>query len=734
MNPLHLSCRILANWAMPNHARLIALATIVLNGICLVGPAARAATDEIVLLDAATTPVTSVASQPGGRFVLRGGLLEVETKGGAGYPGIRIRGAWDLSKCNRLTLELSNRDHKGELPLTVRLDNPDANPGKAEGVFVDRVTIRGNGLTTYTVTMPPPLPYAREINRKLSGMKRGPLATTGVVANLDASRVVGVAIYVKEPMLDWRWGVKRIVAHAGPLPDMPAWMRLPPEQFFPFIDEYGQFKHKDWPGKTHSDIDLKHAREAERADLAAHPGPHGWDKYGGWAQGPRRNATGRFRLEKIDGKWWMVDPEGCLYWSHGPDRVTSSSAVTPLDDRDFYFTALPEAGSPFALFYTTRDALLWPYYVAHGIKRTYDFSSANAYRKYGSDWVAVYADMAHRRLRSWGMNTIANSSDVRICREDRTPYCDRFELKSPDIEGANLGWWKFKDPFHPEFRAQFRKQLLACKDELDDPWCLGYFVNNEINWGNETALAEWTLQSPSTQPAKVEMVRQLQEKYGTIAALNAAWKTNYAGWDSMLQTQQKPPVEAKADCAAFTVAVTEAYFKNVREEFKAVAPNTLYLGCRFAGSTKAAVQMAGMYCDVISYNIYCHTLDDFKLPEGVDRPVMIGEFHFGALDRGTFHPSLVEVADQTARGKAYAAYIVSALKHPNIVGAHWHQFGEQPTAGRFDGENLQNGLLDVCDTPYPQTIAGIREVGYQMYEIRSAKRPNSSASPLEKTE
>ena len=696
-----------------------ALAIVGLGCVCLVGEVVGAAADEIVLFDAATTPVAAVASQSGGKFELRDGLLEIETKGETGYPGIRIKGTWDLSSCNRLTLELANRDRKGELPLTVRLDNPDADAGKSQGVFVDRVKIRGKKPVSYTVALPPSLPHAREINSKLSGMKRGPFATTGVAADLDASKVVGVAVYIKEPKLDWLWGVKRIVAHTGPLPDVPAWMRLPPEKFFPFIDVYGQFKHKEWPGKTHSDEDLKKAIETERADLAAHPGPDGWNKYGGWAKGPRQKATGRFRVEKINGKWWMVDPDGCFYWSHGPVRVTSSSAVTPLDGREFYFTDLPKADSSFALFYTTRDALLWPYYEARGIQRTYDFSSANAFRKYGADWVARYADLAHQRLRSWGMNTIANSSDVRICRQQRTPYTDRFELKSPDIEGAHLGWWKFKDPFHPEFRANFRRQLVQRKEELDDPWCFGFFVDNEISWGGDTALADWTLQSPATQPAKIEMVSRLKEKYGSIAKLNAAWKTDYSDWDALLQSQQKPPAGAKDDCVAFTAVLTEAYFKNICDEFKTVAPNTLYLGCRFAGSTKAAVQIGAKYCDVISYNLYRHTLDDFKLPEGVDKPVMIGEFHFGALDRGMFHPSLIEVADQAARGKAYAAYIASALRHPNFIGAHWHQFGEQPTTGRFDGENLQNGLLDVCDTPYPETIAGVREVGYRLYEIRS---------------
>jgi hypothetical protein len=405
--------------------------------------------------------------------------------------------------------------------------------------------------------------------------------------------------------------------------------------------------------------------------------------------------------------------------------VTSSSAVTPLDDREFYFTNLPPADSPFAQFYATHDALLWPYYEARGIQRTYDFSSANAFRKYGADWAAQYADLAHRRLRSWGLNTIANSSDVRICQQDRTPYCDRFELKSPDIAGSALGWWKFKDPFHPEFRANFHRQLLARKAELDDPWCIGFFVDNEIRWGGPTDLASWTLQSPAEQPAKIELVARLQAKYGEIAKLNAAWGSSCVGWETLLAAQEKPPAGAQADCAEFTTALTEEYFRRVREELQTVAPQKLYFGCRFAGSTTAAVHMAAKYCDVVSFNLYRQTLDQFQLPEGVDKPILVGEFHFGALDRGLFHESLIGVPDQVARARAYAAYVTSALRHPNFVGVHWHQYGDQPTTGRFDGENFQNGFVDVCDTPYVETIGGIREVGYRLYEIRS--RPTDAA-------
>ncbi len=677
---------------------------------------------EVVLFDAAVTPVSAVVSQSGAQFALTDGVLQIATKGNTGYPGVLIKGAWDLSTCNRLTVELVNRDSKGELPITVRLDNPDADAGKSQGVFVDRVKIEGKALKAYAVALPPSLPNAKEINVKLTGMRTGPFTTTGIVADLDASKVVGVAVYIKEPKLDWLWGVKRIVAETGAVPAVPEWMRLPAEKFFPFIDVYGQFKYKEWPGKVHTDADLKAARESEKADLAAHAGPTGWNKFGGWAAGPKQKATGHFRVEKIDGTWWMIDPEGCLYWSHGPVRVTPSTAITPLDGREFYFTDLPAAGTPFAAFYTTRDELLYPYYLKRNIKRTYDFSSANCFRKYGEGYYEIFADLAHVRLRSWGLNTIANSSDKKICLMDRTPYTDRFELKSKPLAGSHDGWWPFRDPFDASFRADVRRQMDVHKQEMDDPWCFGFFVDNELSWGGPTDLAAWALASPSDQPAKVEFAKRLKQKYGEVAKLNQAWGADYADWNALLLSTQRPGAGANDDLAEFTLVIADAYFKNIREEFKAAAPHKLYMGCRFAGrGPEFALKIGAKYCDLVSFNIYAKHLDDFKLPADIDKPVMIGEFHFGALDRGLFHPGLIKLESQEERGRTYVQYVTSALRHPNVVGVHWHQFGDQATTGRFDGENFQVGFVDCCGTPYPETIAGIREVGYRLYEIRSGK-------------
>ena len=55
------------------------------------------------------------------------------------------------------------------------------------------------------------------------------------------------------------------------------------DAFFPFVDEFGQYVHAEWPGKAHSFEELKAATKAEDEDLAAHPESPipGADRFGG---------------------------------------------------------------------------------------------------------------------------------------------------------------------------------------------------------------------------------------------------------------------------------------------------------------------------------------------------------------------------------------------------------------------------------------------------------------------
>ena len=185
--------------------------------------------------------------------------------------------------------------------------------------------------------------------------------------------------------------------------------------------------------------------------------------------------------------------------------------------------------------------------------------------------------------------------------------------------------------------------------------------------------------------------------------------------------------KARPDLAAFYTKTAETYFRTIRDLLRKDAPHHLYLGCRFAWVNDRAARAAAQFCDVVTYNRYTYSVADLALPDGIDRPLMIGEFHFGALDRGMFHTGLRKARDQAQRADCYRNYVRGALQNPRVVGTHWFQFRDQPTTGRSDGENYQIGLIDICDTPYGETVDACRAIGRDMYRLRTNGEPRASA-------
>lgn len=495
-----------------------------------------------------------------------------------------------------------------------------------------------------------------------------------------------------------------------------------PDDFFPFVDEFGQYSHKDWKGKMHSDSELKEKAKSELAYLSKAAGPKERGKFGGWTAGPKLEATGFFRTEKKDGKWWMVDPEGYLFWTAGLNCVASDAVDTGISDRENYFADLPKKEGEFGQFYGEGTHASHGFYKDKLPYETYNFYQSNLYRKYGEDWLATFQDVAHKRIKDWGMNTIGFVSDFGATRQGRTPYVGSVWIyETPKIEGSTGFWGKFHDVFDPTFRTAVRNSVENQKEGANDPYCIGYFVDNELSWGLLGSLSIGTLQSLATQPAKIEFVNDLKAKYSEIEKLNAIWGTAHTSWDALLQATTPPNQEkAKVDLVDFYGKIADTYFRTINEELKKVAPNQNYLGCRFAWANNDVVlTAASKYLDIMSFNKYEYSIADFSLPEGVDKPVMIGEFHFGSLDRGSFHIGIKKAKDQAERGQMYKDYIQGALRHPNIVGAHWFQYIDEPNTGRFDGENYNVGFLDICDNPYEELIEKVRETTYSMYEYRT---------------
>ncbi|MCC6443063.1 MAG: beta-galactosidase [Armatimonadetes bacterium] len=509
---------------------------------------------------------------------------------------------------------------------------------------------------------------------------------------------------------------------------------LPPVNYDAICDAFGQYTRADWSGKLKSEAEFAVRRAEEEAAIRISSSLPDRDEYGGWAKGPKLKGTGFFRTAKRDGRWWLVTPGGSLFLSLGVDVVEINNQATFVETRERMFTWLPEDSHPLAKHYGHVDGIhSGP--VSKG--RSFNFYAANLERKYGPDYRRKWLEFAPQRLRAWGFNTIANWSDSRLYDMKAMPYTATLGVEGDHARVASGSdyWGKMHDPFDPKFASDAESSFRSLASRLkNDPWCIGYFVDNEISWGGwgddggRYGLAYGSLVSGPDQPAKRVFVARLRKKYREIERLNGAWSVRLASWEALLGQPFKPEGAMnevmKGDFSGFVKEFARQYFRVVRSALKKHDPNHLYLGCRFAWRTPEAVEASGEFCDVVSFNIYAPRVEpkDWEFTKALNKPCIIGEFHFGALDRGMLHTGLVSTASQEARAAMYKDYIRTVVDHPSFVGCHWFQYVDESLTGRvWDGENYNIGFVTATDTPYPEMVAAAQEVHGEAYKRRAAR-------------
>ena len=485
----------------------------------------------------------------------------------------------------------------------------------------------------------------------------------------------------------------------------------------PFITEFGQFAELADEYKVHSVEELK-SRDAEEAAALADVAPsRELDAYGGWINGPQLEATGHFRTEQVDGRWWLVTPEGRLFFSLGVTCINGGDR-TFVTGRDDWFSWIPKADGPYAEFVQEISGVHSRAEPIHGKGTAVNFYGINMARKYGDAWPVLSRERAMARLRGWGFNTVGNWSRDDVLSEGSLPFTVTGHTGDAMPVEASTGYWrKLKDVFDPQFVPNTRAAVERFTAKWrDNPRVIGYFVDNELSWGG---VSDGVLASPPEQPARMAFIQELQAKYETLAALNEAWNTDVTTWDG-LRLPSRGTDATRADVEALEYRFARRYFETVRDALADFAPGQLYLGCRFtmAYMPPTIVRACADVCDVISMNAYLNEIRPGFLEE-YGKPVIIGEFHFGALDRGMFHTGLVPAENQADRAAKYIHYVESVAKSPVFVGCHWFQYMDEPVTGRtHDGENFNIGLVNVCDLPYPELTAAAREVNGRLYRAR----------------
>jgi len=442
----------------------------------------------------------------------------------------------------------------------------------------------------------------------------------------------------------------------------------------PLVDEFGQWIPAEWPGKAKTPDDLKLAWDGE--DKALQTGRFNVSKYGGYLD-TKAKATGFFRVEKIDGKWWFIDPEGHYFISTGSTGIGSGGSFARVEGREYIYSA-----------FVPDDLIQSGKRVGKA-----SFFTWNLYRRFGPDYYEKWMDFTARRMDDWGLNTVANWSDPTLGRSKGKPYVAT--LSGWGFEAKTMG---MPDVYGPDYAEKVNKTAESqCAPLKDDPYLLGYFVGNEPPWpGREKELINVILEGDDT-PMKAALQKYL------------------AGEDT--------PERRKA-------FVYDTYFRFITVVNKAIKkydPNHLNLGLRFGGDppedlvkTSASVGFDVFSLNIYGYSAYSDRLN--KIDELTGLPIIIGEFHFGTPGRG-LSPGLRQTISQEERGVAYRFYVENAVAHPSLIGTHWFQWWDQPATGRGDGENYNIGMVDVTDRPYKELIDAARETHQRLYRIHSGRIP-----------
>lgn len=486
------------------------------------------------------------------------------------------------------------------------------------------------------------------------------------------------------------------------------------------LDQLGQSTLHEWPTKQRSEAQMIDAMRSQLTALADAQFPDSMNRWGG-STTITFDATGFFRCHHDGKRWYLVDPDGGAFWSSGFNCFTPNVEST--------FTNL----EPALMWIPPREG---EFSVAYRYTQTRDvvsYLTTNFVRAYGQDWFDKWVKVALGFMRQTGFNTVGNWSTWRSAQQAGFPFVVPFEFEPQYLDIKTI-FRDFPDVFAPEFdraAVQFARQLI---DTRDDRAMVGYFLMNEPMWGFSeiTPAAGMLFNTPECHTRRV-FADRLRRQYGDEAAFQQAWgeAATFAQVES--GTWTLPITErAQADLNAFSTVMVDRLFGMLSAECRKVDPNHLNLGIRYYTNPPDWALDGMRHFDVFSANCYQDRIkaEYAGIAERLNVPILIGEYHFGALDVGLSSSGIGHVPDQESRGKAFRIYVEDAASKPWCVGAHYFTLYDQSALGRYDGENYQIGFMDTCGQPYQPMADAARATHSRLYEVASGSVPKYDDPPV----
>lgn len=421
------------------------------------------------------------------------------------------------------------------------------------------------------------------------------------------------------------------------------------------------------------------------------------------------HPSGFFHTRQIDGRWWLIDPQGRLFYAVGTDHIR---------------------------------------YQGHWCEKL----GYEPYRKfndarYGGEekWAEVTLD----RLSRWGFNTLPWGHS-RILRHRGLAHTETVGMGSSfarkDALCPVVHWTGFPNVFSPEWPAHCDTiAARGCAPQRNDPWLIGYFLDNELEWygksGEPWGLFDEAWKLPAAHTAKQAWVAMLREELGHAGRFAEHWGLEIANFDELAahQTPVAPRTpEARRIAAGWVREVARRYFEGCASAIRRHDPNHMILGCRFACQAPGIWDVAGKFCDVVSVNHYTPIDVERGVPADVleqirawhrlaGKPLMLTEWSFPALDSGLpcTHGAGMRVDTQSQRAACFRHYQTLMFTLPFMVGSNFFMWVDEPALGIRTGfpEDSNYGLVTEQDEPYAELTRTATQLHQRVYDLHRHGEP-----------
>jgi len=387
-------------------------------------------------------------------------------------------------------------------------------------------------------------------------------------------------------------------------------------------------------------------------------------------------ATGYYYTKQINGRWWIVDPNGYLSICRAVNAVSRGTGATSNQN---YATKF---GSSTTNWMNATKELLFDngFYCAGAWSSTGDIkNNPNQTARPLAytiilNWMSGYG--AGRTYQQSGHMGYPEDA-IFVFEQGFAAYC--------------------------ETRAQ---ELAANKTNKN---IFGYFTDNELPFYNKSLNKFLRLGKTSST----------NENY--LATLKWLSDNGYTPADTVnLEIQKK-----------FLGYVAETYFSITNNALKKYDPNHMNLGSRVniaeARENQYFMQAAGKHVDILAVNYYGvwtpNISGNIAWGKNLGKPFMVTEFY----TKGDDVPGLANssgagwiVKNQTDRGYAYQNYTLALLESKYCVGWHWFKYMDNdPTIANAEPSNTDanKGIVNTAYQPYTALLDKMKELNLKVYNI-----------------